>query len=603
MKKILVPILLSALAVFTACKQDRLDIPQKFTITTDSFYQTEEDAEAAMVAVYQGVLWNICGCGNDTGSIFNAFRSASNLGGDDMYAAGSNFGDNDFMAQMDEFRYDSNGGVVWDCYKNIFYSLYYANLLIDKFKDRVGESKVFARTVAESRVLRAWMYMYLAIGWDNPPFVDHVLSTGEYPYNCNTDPEHPMSHEELLRWCASECEAVVNDLDERQSPSDMKGAVKVTKGFAWAIAGKSLLFAGDYAGAQAELQKVIDSKKYELVPGEKFVDLFHVEGDANQEKIFELNFQNNSSYGWGDLTNKTTWMESNIWGWRADHFVQSPVQPYTGIDGWGGLGVPLGFAEEMLANDGPDSYRFKTTFKRIDDAVYNTVYGVGYVDDLTLEQKKTGLADVPGKDKDGKDIVNHDQQINGLKALGLYGQSFYLPFKQLAKKTDFKNPGDNRRLNNYNIMRYAEVLLMYAECAVQTGSRVPEALDYVNDIQKRAGSKTISSSLDMDVVKKEKKYEMWLEGCRFFDCIRWGDIAGMEQAGQAVPELFDRVSAPNVPADAVVLADDPRWYIVYGAEAKKSGAVVGFKKGKHEHFPFPYKVVSRNPNMVQNPGW
>ena len=120
MKKILIPIL-SALAVLTACNQDLLEIPQKNVITTETFYQTEEDAESALVAVYENLITNIC---TSNWGIYNPVRSAYNLCGDDVYAAGSDFGDNDFMAALNEFRYDTSSEVLTKAYSG-FYTVIY----------------------------------------------------------------------------------------------------------------------------------------------------------------------------------------------------------------------------------------------------------------------------------------------------------------------------------------------------------------------------------------------------------------------------------------------------------------------------------------------
>jgi hypothetical protein len=65
----------------------------------------------------------------------------------------------------------------------------------------------------------------------------------------------------LLEWCAKEAEAAVADLDERESPSDKVVPQRYTKGFALTVAGKARLFKGDYAGAKANLEQVITSKK------------------------------------------------------------------------------------------------------------------------------------------------------------------------------------------------------------------------------------------------------------------------------------------------------------------------------------------------------
>ena len=93
---------LAAAGLLTGCNPERLEIPQKGVVTMESFYQTDEDAEAALVAAYQGFLWNVCAKG--TTATYTPYRFAFNLCGDDMYAAGAQYGDNDFSASVNEFR-------------------------------------------------------------------------------------------------------------------------------------------------------------------------------------------------------------------------------------------------------------------------------------------------------------------------------------------------------------------------------------------------------------------------------------------------------------------------------------------------------------------
>ena len=591
MKKIVIPVLaVAALFAAVSCEKN-LDIPQKGVVAYESFYQTDEDAEAALAAAYARFATRITG--QDGSSIYTDYKAALNNCGDDTYAAGSNFGDNDFMAQLDEFRLDSGNQVVDHFYKNLFQVNYACNLVIDNFKDGLpegGPTATTKRVVAEARVMRAYIYFLLTACWNTPPLVDHVLSD-EMPYNQDKDPENPMSHEDLFRWVASECEAAVADLDERKSTTDKDGAVKVTKGFAWALQGKALLFVKDYSGAKTALKKVIDSGKYALVPGDKYWQNFHVEGDANEEKVFELNIEPNSGLStWGGMIQRSTWMEANIWNWRSDHFVAgaSPQGKYTGgVDGWGGLGVPQWFGDEFFANDG-HSPRFDATLKHIDDAVYNMEYSNPEIAALTPEQRKTsklvGIADV----KDG-----------------LYGQSFWLPFKQLLRSTDAAKYGSNVRMNNGLIMRYAEVLLLYGEACLQSGDSAQGAWA-VNEIRKRAGLAELAS-VDMNVLKKEKSYELWLEGSRWLDLLRWGDTDRVQKAGQNVPKLFDKLFRAPASGETVVWEHgteaDSRFYTVATHEAIDAKYEVGFKAGKHEFFPYPTSVMDKNPNMVQNPGW
>ena len=581
----------------TSC-EDQLDIEQKGVILSENFYKTDADAEAALVAAYEGFMCNVVGRNHDGGGsgIYTPYKIITNMCGDDVLYASGNYGDHEFSGMLNEFRYDAEAEVPKFMYTGLYHSVYTCNLVTDHFQ-KAADTPVKKRCVAEARVLRAFDYFLLANLWDNPPFVDHVLERTDLPYNCNNkNLEHPMDHKQLIEWVAKECEEAAADLDERKGTDDKDGAVKVTKGFAWALAGKAYLFAAEYDKAKTALKKVIDSGKYALVPGDRYMDNFHIEGDGNEEKVFEINFEYNAGKGsWDGMIQRSSWMESNAWNWRAASFVQSPQRVYSGIDGWGGLGVPQWFGDEFHANDG-DSYRFKATLKHIDDAVYKMEYADPALNAMSVEEKM----------KSKKVGINDPVQ-------GLYDNSFWLAFKQVMRKADTEGGkyGDgNIRLNNYVVMRYAEVLLNYAEACLQTGDQ-DEAKRYINMIQERAGSRTISQTVNMDVLKKEKSYELWLEGCRWFDVMRWKDTKAIERlknVGSDCPHLFDKLFRAPKADDRKVTWEhgteaNSRFYTVSTSAAKDAGFNVGFKKGKHEFFPYPQTVMDKNPNLEQNPGW
>lgn len=601
MKKILFSTILTLAAagtmtLTTSC-EDQLDIEQKGVILPENFYQTDADAEAALVAAYEGFMCNVVGRNHDGGGsgIYTPYKIITNMCGDDVLYASGNYGDHEFSGMLNEFRYDAEAEVPKFMYTGLYHSVYTCNLVTDHFQ-KAADTPVKKRCVAEARVLRAFDYFLLANLWDNPPFVDHALARTDLPYNCNKDPEHPMDHKQLIEWVAKECEEAAADLDERKGTDDKDGAVKVTKGFAWALAGKAYLFAAEYDKAKTALKKVIDSGKYALVPGDRYMDNFHIEGDGNEEKVFEINFEYNAGKGsWDGMIQRSSWMESNAWNWRTGSFVQSPQRVYSGIDGWGGLGVPQWFGDEFHDNDG-DSYRFKATLKHIDDAVYKMEYADPALNAMSVEEKKNSK----------KVGINDPVQ-------GLYDNSFWLAFKQVMRKADTEGGkyGDgNIRLNNYVVMRYAEVLLNYAEACLQTGDQ-DEAKRYINMIQERAGSRTISQTVNMDVLKKEKSYELWLEGCRWFDVMRWKDTKAIERlknVGSDCPHLFDKLFRAPKADDRKVTWEhgteaNSRFYTVSTSAAKDAGFNVGFKKGKHEFFPYPQTVMDKNPNLEQNPGW
>ena len=598
---------LAAGVAFTSC-EDKLDIEQKGVVSLDNFYKTDADCEKALTSAYEYFLIQTMGRTTFGPGIYTPNKVMANHPGDDILYAGGNYGDHEFGGSLNEFRYKHTPEAINCMYKGLYSSVYYCNLLLDNVGANAS-SAFMKQAVAEARVLRAYDYFLLACYWGQPPFVDHLLSADALPANST------MSQKEYFKWVASECEAAYGDLTERKDKSDKAGAYRVTKGFADALAGKAYLFAEDYASAKTALKRVVDSGKYDLVPGSQFANLFHVEGDGNEEKVFEMNMEFNTAVGAWSMGSglgafqHSTWMEANCFCWREGHMKTSPINSYNGgLGGWGSIGIPEWYGDAFEANDG-DSYRRKATIINVEDAFF-----------LTEEARSEGL-----KYNDETLNAMTPEQLSqsnevGIKELdqGFYGNSFWLPFKHLARATDMTDGGGshggNLRLNNIIVMRYAEVLLNYAEACIQTGDQAT-ALEILNKIQERAGSKHKSTEATMDELKNEKLWEMWFEGCRFQDVLRWGDApsgdmtakARLAQAGSAVPHLYDVKFHPVKASDENVVWLDgkygKRFYIVHTHEAKDAGFTVGFREGLHNLFPYPSDALDQNPNLKNNPGW
>lgn len=552
MKKIIYSLLCSAALLSAAC-EDRLDIGQKGVISYEDFYQTDDDAENAVNNLYQSFCLNVAG--NE--GIYVALPVLFNEPGDDMLAAGNMYGDNDFGAQINEFRYDSQNDVIKNTYWGLFSVVYDSNLILDNI---TPDTPVKKRVCAEARALRAWCHLMLAIGWDCPPLVDHILTADAKPAN------YEGGHEGLLEWCATEAEAAVADLDERANPQDKVGASKVTKGFALTVAGKARLFKGDYDGAKKDLKQVISSGKYELVPADRWANLFHTSGDLCEEMIFQANCLDNANVGdWSNKIQRTCWMFIQFWNWRTDKLASKPS--FIGPDGWGGHAIRTDFAERMLANDG-DSPRRKATFLTGDEFLY--------------EMEWNGTK---GKDLSRAELETSDQ-IGIKDPTGLYGFGGYFANKFVAW------PEDNEKgwygFKNLTIYRYAEVLLMYAEACAMTADS--DGLKYLQQIQQRAGSAHVSTELTLQEVKNEKGYEMWLESVRFPDMVRWGDTDGIVNNGKDIPSTYD-----------AFFSKGEAKHRLYVETSNPNQGKTGFVKGKHEYFPFPFAVTSINPNLKQNP--
>ena len=563
MKKIFIAFL-GAFALL-GCSQDRLDIPQKGVVATEDFYQTDDDANMALVAAYDAVARNyMAPYWND-----NTIYSLWNYMGDDIYAAGENKSDGLAQNELHAFRYPTNNNFITTGYQSFYKCVYAANLVIDNFKD--GTTPVQKKAVAEAKVLRALSYLQLAIGWGTPPIVDHVLAATDKPGNAE-------SQEQVLDFIVNDIDEALPLLDERKGTTDENGAYKVTKGLANTIKGKALLWKGQYAEAQQALYEVIKSGNYALV--DDIAENFHVRGDGNAEKVFELNLVYDAAIG--DFQFHTQWNLSWYWNWRASRvYIPTGVGAITWNNGWGGINASEKFAKALIENDGIDSKRRKAWFLTYDEVLYEMPYA------SDGDAPVMGYTDTKAKDKTRG--VYH--------AEGIYGHAGYFMMKVNINAEDIKNGSVNDR--NTRIFRYPEVILMFAECAARTGSQKDEALQLVQSIQNRAGSKTVWASagdVTLENVKKEKMMEMWLEGCRFQDLVRWGDVQELAGNGKYYPNYKDKIMENSETHEGYVDSSDADWCI-------KQYPTLGFKVGQHELFPFPFSETSVNENIVQNPGW
>ena len=568
MKKILIALtVLSAALVFTGCEK-RLDIPRKGVVDFTSFYQTDEDAESALVAAYytagrffSNTMWTTAGW-NDC-----PFLSMWEYATDEIYVAGSDKTDGQSGNEIQAFRMDYNNSLIAGTYECYYMIIKGANDVIDHFDGELADTPVKKRCVAEARIIRAQAQLLLALGWGTAPIVENNLTGSDKPANAE-------SQDAVLQWVADECDKAIPDLTSKSSVNDKKGAVKVTKEFAYALKGKALISKHDYAGAKTALKKVIDSKLYALVPGDKMATLNHHSGRATSEAVFELNFDwfaGMNSYG------RTQPNFRWLWSWRSDH-MNPPTGPNTEFveGGWGWVNPSQKFVDKILAYDGADSYRRKAWIKSYDEVLYE----MPYASDSQCPTKADKEAD----------------KNRGITDAGIYGNVGWFMWKRLFRSED--RVMDDGNVGNWNLtlMRYPEVLLLYAEACAQTGDDGSglAALKLVNE---RAGSKTPVTKCDMETVKTEKLLEMWLDGTRFQDLVRWGDAAKeLADNGKYYPSYYDALSKlGEAKHRGYVDASDADWCAkIYS---------VGFKAGKNELFPFPFNEMQLNPNLVQNPGY
>ena len=597
MKKIIIPVVLGLAIVAVSC-QDKLEIPQKGVITPEMFYASDADAEAALVCMYDNYADNVAG----TEGIDNPEQVILNYSADDIYSAGKNFEDHDAFRIFDEFKYDNASGTLNSAYQRYYYALYYTNLVISNFTTEnrngtkpVWESEVTKRCVAEARVMRAYLTLMTTIIWNQPPVMDRVYESDEaIPDNTS------RSHEEILQWVIDQCEMAISSgyLPKRNGPTDKDATGRMSKGFAQFIAGKAAVFKNDMATARKYLGALIESKDYELIPGNIYWTNFHVDGDGNSEKIFEPNFIDDPTFcssRWIKGVMRDRWMVANVFNWRIKSLNSVPSQCIS--DGWGGGAIQEDFAQKFYEHDG-DSYRRRACFLTEEEFLYEMKWNGSTLNDATLAEKQTD----PNR---------------GLAVGGLFGRGKFFEWKMMdymeapailtkdapegmTFRTDKvrSGMGDNSNEKNFMVARYAEALLLYAEACIGSADAA-KGLKALQDIQKRSGSGKISQELTFEAVMEEKQYEMWFESCRFPDLVRWSklgkvnldDIYNKSGIHKNVPTVHDELSEGK--------GTIHKFYVTHDPVPGNSDFVVG----KMEYLPFPRDAKVTNPNLHDVGGW
>ena len=585
-----------ALIAATSC-ESMLDIPQKGVTSYDDFYASDADAEAALTNMYKQYIGNVAA----TEGIDVPEQVMLNYSADDILAAGANYDNHAPFRYFCEFRYDNANSTLKQVYQRYLYSIYHANLVISNFtnENREGtapkwESAYTKQCVAEARVMRAYLHLMTALSWNRPPILDRL-------YNADEVIASAESQSQVLEWVIAECEKAISSgsLPARKGTGDKDATARMSVGFAQFIAGKAAMFNNDPATARKYLGDLINSGNYALIPSEDFWTNFHVSGDGNSETIFEPNLIEDPAFtaGWGAMM-IGRWMVANVFCWRTDALASSP-QVHVGNMGWNGGAIQEDFAERFLAHDG-NSPRRRACFLTADEWLYEMDWASD-IDPGTGQNVNMSLAD---KKKDPKRGIS---SANGLFSHGPYFEWKHMvyinPPKILTGGKEY--PADNMKTTgpasnhtNYNVARYAEALLLYAEACIDSSDEA-KGLKALQQVQERSGSGKISDKLTFEAVMEEKQYELWFESCRFHDLVRWGNqgkvdldkIFNQSKIHQEVPTLKDAFFTKG--------ESEHRLYTEYSSVP--SGGV--FEKGRHEYFPFPLDVTQLNDNLISYGAW
>lgn len=500
-----------ALTLFSSCKKD-FDKANPNSPTIASFWKTSDDAVQGVNAVYSTFHRGYAGYSR-------AIYFHGMLKGDEGYGSGGDGGLNTLMSFS---MNDTNFGLTRDTWENMYIGIYRANQVIANVPGITMDATLQKRIVAEAKFLRALFYFNLTLYFGRPPLVLEPSQPSLQPRNATT--------EEAWAQVAKDLMEAIPDLPLSYSGNDLGRA---TKGGAYGLLGKTYLQQKKYqlaADAFAWLVTGPGAGIYRLMTN--YRDNFLITTENNAESVYEVQF-----------------------ALKDNENSDNDVDPSANVN-------PGASIAKFYAPGGPGFQ---------DGGARRWV-----IDTFNLEKTALGQRDprLPVT------FLFDSTDVRGPNFTDIYGQTFTQRYGTAPNSRVWyrKLLNDHWRgtetfnsPNNYRMIRYADVLLMYAE-ALNGLNQTATAYQYVDRVRARAGMAplaTIRPGMNQQQfliqLKHERVVELSGEAWRFADLARWGDLS---------PALANR---------------DPEF--------------VNFKVGKHELYPIPQSDIDLNPNLTQNPNY
>ncbi len=412
---------------------------------------------------------------------------------------------------------NSNFGPVVDVYFDNYVGINRANQVIANVPSIEMDNNLKERILGEAYFFRGMHYYHLASLWGNVVLQLAPSSPTDLPAN--------SSEAEVWKQVISDLTEAKNKLPDSYGNSNDIG--RITKGGALALLGKAYMQIKDFASAKSALEYMVTGAgagNYDLMVD--YYDNFKITTEFNRESVLE----------WSYIENPTEGTDNDVQ--TANHNFGTSIGQFYGPPG-------VGFTDAEALRWVVGEFEIERTVTNKRDPRLSVTYLYNY----SNEAGPTAT------------------MVYGETFQQRYGNSNRVFFRKFLHD-HARNYEGFRGINNYRFIRYADVLLMYAECLNEIGN-TSDAYQYVNRVRSRAGLAALPTGMSkaafLTQLKHERLLELTGEGHRFNDLKRWGELG---------PSLSSKDPAFN-----------------------------NFQIGKHELLPIPQRDLDINPNMSQNPNW
>lgn len=462
---------------------------------------------------------------------------------------------------------DPGGGNVDEIWNNMYTGIARCNFLLDNLNKAAGSvsDSVLANYGAQAKFLRAYYYFLLSSFYGDVPYITRTLSLSEA--NVSRTPK-PAVVDSII----SELELASQNLTVSNQPNTMT----ITRGAAWALESRVALYAGKWQTAIDAAQKVMAMEGSQYVLNPNYGDICMLAGKTSKEIIWAIQWNYNNIF---NLTPQV-FRSRNASGYSNRIPVQPLVDSYECIDG--------------LTIDKSPLYDPAKPFEKRDPRLGLTIALPGSVFyGYQFETNKDSLTCWNYN-------VNPAIRIPNLDATATYASFSGYCWRKYA---DPKETDATKSNINTIVMRYAEVLLNFAEAKIESNQLDQSVYDAINKIRDRAGMPEITSGKSQEelrsVLRMERKVEFAGEGLRYYDIIRWG-IAEQVLNGPCYGRIPRGLlsSAPVIDGNGT-----PDYSTVSNSGDMRVIQNRTFNKTKNYLWPIPAIELQTNKNLTQNPGF